>query len=77
MQKIKQFLEVKAMDTILVFMAVFLIVFTITMIVLFCVFQAVPDTLITSVFTCFGAEGGFMSLIQITKRRKEDERNDL
>lgn len=76
MQKIKQLLEVKTMNTILAFMGLFLLAFTITMIVIFIKFQSVPDTLITSVFACLGAEGGFMSLIQTTKIKEKEESED-
>lgn len=76
MSKIKQLLEVKTMNTILAFMGLFLLAFTITMIVIFIKFQSVPDTLITSVFACLGAEGGFMSLIQTTKIKEKEETED-
>lgn len=76
MSKIKQLLEVKTMNTILAFMGLFLLAFTITMIVIFIKYQSVPDTLITSVFACLGAEGGFMSLIQTTKIKEKEETED-
>lgn len=76
MSKIKQLLEVNTMNTILAFMGLFLLTFTITMIVIFIKFQSVPDTLITSVFACLGAEGGFMSLIQTTKIKEKEESED-
>lgn len=76
MSKIKQLLEVKTMNTILAFTGLFLLAFTITMIVIFIKYQSVPDTLITSVFACLGAEGGFMSLIQTTKIKEKEESED-
>ena len=76
MSKIKQLLEVKTMNTILAFMGLFLLAFTITMIVVFIKYQSVPDTLITSVFACLGAEGGFMSLIQTAKIKEKEESED-
>lgn len=55
-------------DTALVFSAVMLIIFTITMIVLFIKFQSVPDTLIVSFFGAFGLEGGYCAFIHKTKK---------
>lgn len=66
------------MDKILLTMAILLIVFTIAMIVIFCKFQTVPDTLITSFFASFGAEGGFMAVIMVAKtiKRGNDEADE-
>lgn len=77
MQKIKQFLEIKTMNTILICMGLFLFVFTIAMIIIFIKYQAVPDTLITSVFACFGAEGGFMAVIKTAKLKNEKEEDNV
>lgn len=77
MQKIKQFFAIKTMDTILILMGLFLFAFTIAMIVIFIKYQAVPDTLITSVFACFGAEGGFMAVIKTAKLKNEKEEEDV
>ena len=60
--------QLGTMDRILVFLAVFLIIFTGCMITVFCVCQAVPDTLIVSVFSAAGLECGIMGAI---KNRKE------
>ena len=60
------------MDTILAIMGVSIVLFTITMIVLFCIYQSVPDTLITCFFACCGSEGGFMAAIMVAKKFKED-----
>lgn len=62
------------MDFILAVMFVSLMIFTTVMVVLFCIFQSVPDTLIQCFFTAFGAEGGFMAVIAVTK--KFTEKND-
>jgi cytochrome c biogenesis protein CcdA len=43
-------------DKILVFLAGFFISFTISMIVIFCIFQSIPDTLVQSVFGVLGGE---------------------
>ena len=61
----------KTMDKILVLMAVFLFLFTVTMIVIFCFMGDVPNTLIERVFiSCLG-EGGVMGAIQVAKVIKE------
>lgn len=43
-------------DKILIFLAGFFISFTISMIVIFCVFQSVPDSLIEAVYGLIGGE---------------------
>ena len=55
-------------DIALVFSAVMLILFTITMIVIFCLYQSVPDSLIVAFFGAFGLEGGYCAFIHKTKK---------
>ena len=55
-------------DKAIAFSAVMLVLFTITMIVIFCIFQNVPDTLIVSFFGAFGLEGGYCAFIHKTKK---------
>lgn len=43
-------------DKILISCAIAVIVFTVTMIVIFCIFQSVPDTLIENFFNLFTGE---------------------
>lgn len=43
-------------DKILLGLAGFLFGFTVTMIVIFCIYQATPDVLIESVFACVSSE---------------------
>ena len=57
------------LDKILVACAAFLIIFTITMIVLFCIFQTTPDQLIDSVFSLFTGEAIITAVIWYMKRR--------
>lgn len=64
------------MDIVLLILGVAIFIFTVTMVVLFCVFQSVPDTLITSFFTCVGSEGGFMAVIAVAKKIKENKADD-
>ncbi len=55
---------------------IFALIFTIAMIVIFCIFQATPDVLIGAVFTALFGELGFCTLIYKTKygkKRGDDE----
>lgn len=63
-------------DKILIGCAIFISLFTVTMIVIFCVFQSVPDVLIESVMHIFTGETILTFLIWWIKRKagiKEDE----
>ena len=64
------------MDIILAIMGVAILTFTVTMIVLFCVYQAIPDTLVQCFFACCGSEGGFMAVIMVTKKLKEGKNEE-
>ena len=73
----------KTMDFILIVIGVLLIAFTTTMIILFCKYGSVPDTLITMFFGCLGTECGVMGWIKNVKEKtqerqwqKEDEKED-
>ena len=67
-------------DKILLSCAVIVLVFTITMIVIFCIFQTVPDTLIDSFFGLFTGETIICFVIWYAKRRfnllKDNEDED-
>ena len=68
----------KTMDKILVIIGVFLFLFTVAMMAIFCICGSVPDTLITCVFTALGGECGVMGWIKTAKekyREKEDKDN--
>lgn len=43
-------------DKILLSCAIFLVLFTVCMIVIFCIYQSVPDTLVDAVFGLMGSE---------------------
>ena len=64
------------MDIILALMGVAILTFTVTMIILFCVYQSVPDTLVNCFFACCGSEGGFMAVIMVAKKLKEGKDED-
>ena len=57
----------KTSNLILLVLGVFLLAFIVAMIVLFCIFQAVPDTLIQYTLGAGGVEAVAMSAIKIVK----------
>ena len=65
------------MDVILVFIAVFLLAFIVTMIILYYLTGAIPDTLCTCVFAVCGGECGVMGWIKTTKERQRDRQYEL
>lgn len=65
------------MDRILVLLGLFLLLFTVAMIVVFIRYGAVPDTLITSVFALCGAEGGIMGWIKNSKERFQSRKWEI
>ena len=69
--------QIRTMDVILVFIAVFLLAFIITMIILYYVTGAIPDTLCTCVFAACGGECGVMGWIKTTKERQKDRQYEL
>ena len=70
--------KLNTLDKILIGCALFLAIFTIIMVVIFCVFQSVPDTLITAVFGCLGSETLLTFFIWYIKKRyaRKYERED-
>ena len=56
---------------IIIVMFVTMIVFTVTMIVTFWKFQAIPDTLIEPFFGFFGIEGGALGIIKVSENIAE------
>lgn len=68
---------VRTMDVILVIVGVLLISFTITMIVMFIKYGAIPDTLCTCVFAALGGECGVMGWIRTSKERNRDRSYEI
>lgn len=60
-------------DKILIACAIAVIVFTITMIVIFCIFQSVPDTLIDAVFGLMGSEAIITFAIWWVKKKGQKD----
>lgn len=59
--------KMKFSKKIIILMFVTMILFTITMIVTFWKFQAVPDMLIEPFFGFFGIEGGALGIIKVSE----------
>lgn len=56
-------------DKILLSCAIFILVFTIAMIVIFCIYQSVPDVLIENIFQIFTGETVITFLIWWIKKK--------
>ena len=66
-----------AMDRILIILGISLAIITAAMIVLFCIYQTTPDTLIGCVFAAITGECGIMGWIKNSKERQETRRWEL
>lgn len=67
----------KTMDTVLVVIAVTLLVFVVTMTIIYICTGGIPDTLCTCVFATCGGECGVMGWIKTTKDRQRDRQYEL
>lgn len=56
-------------DKILLIMAMFILIFVVAMVVVFCIYQSIPDALVMGVFGLCAGECGFMAWIE----RKDKE----
>lgn len=62
-------------DKILIGCSIVVIAFTIAMIVIFCIFQSIPDTLVDNFYNLFTGEAVITFLIWwIKKRGQQDEK---
>ena len=64
----------KTMDIILVIVAVLVIAFTVTMILVFLRYAMVPDTLITCFYAAVAGECGIMGWIKTAKVRYQERK---
>lgn len=67
----------KTLNKILIILGVFIALFIVTMVVLFCIYQSVPDTLVVGVLGSGGTECILCAIIEITKRKKEDDDDEV
>ena len=65
------------MDVVLTVMAVFLLVFVIAMLVIYCLTGGIPDTLCTCVFAACTGEVSIMGWIKTTKERHKERQYEL
>lgn len=65
------------MDRILLLLGAFLLVFTVSMVIVFICCGSIPDTLVTAVFAICGAEGGIMGWIKNSKERVQSRKWEL
>lgn len=63
--------EIKFSKKIIILMFATMIIFTSIMIIIFCKFQTVPDTLIENFFGFFCAEGGALGIIKVAETISE------
>ena len=61
-------------DKILLACAITLLLFTVSMIVIFCIYQVTPDTLIECVFACCSSELVLSFAIWAVKRHSKDKK---
>lgn len=66
----------KTLNRILIILGIFLALFIITMIVLFCIYQSVPDTLVVGVLGSGGTECILCAIIEIAKNKHKKEEVD-
>ena len=73
-------MKLNTIDKILITLASFIFGFTVTMIVIFCIYQVTPDTLIECVFACCSSEAVITFAIWWIKKkanRKDKDNNGL
>ena len=70
--------KMNTIDKVLLTLAGFVFGFTITMIVIFCIYQVTPDTLIECVFACCSSEAVITFAIWWIKKKanRKDKDND-
>ena len=73
MSKQRKFCEssnkLKTLDLVLIIIGAFLGLFIITMVVLFCIYQQIPDTLVTCVLGSSSLELFFSAWITVVKKK--------
>ena len=68
--------QMSTIDKILLGLVGFLIGFTITMIIIFCIFQSIPDTLVECFFGVAGGEGIITFAIWWIKKKYSKEKEN-
>jgi hypothetical protein len=65
--------KLNTIDKILIFCTVLLLLFTITMIVIFCIYQSIPDTLVVAFFGSFSIETINTVMLYKDKKKRGSE----
>lgn len=66
----------KTLNKVLIIIGIFLALFIITMIILFCIYQSIPDTLVVGVLGSGGTECILCAIIEIAKHKYKKETNE-
>lgn len=66
--------KLNTIDKILIFCTAVLLIFTIVMVVIFCIYQSVPDTLIGAFFGAFSIET--VNTVMLYKQKKRSNNNE-
>ena len=66
--------KLNTIDKIPIFCAAILLIFTIVMVVIFCIYQSVPDTLIGAFFGAFSIET--INTVMLYKQKKRSNTSD-
>ena len=69
--------NIGTMNIVLVIIAVFLVIFVVALMWIYCKTGGIPDTLCTCVFAICGGECGVMGWIKTTKDRHRDRQYEL
>lgn len=68
--------KLNTIDKVLIFCTTLLLIFTIVMIVIFCIYQSVPDTLVVAFFGAFSVETINTVMLYKQKRRNNNGKID-
>lgn len=71
--KIKRNIHKAPLSTYVTLSLVMVVVFSIAMTIIFCMYQSVPDTLITCWYSCWAGECLMCALIKIFKLKGEND----
>jgi ABC-type uncharacterized transport system permease subunit len=68
--------KLNTIDKILIFCTAILLIFTIVMVVIFCIYQSIPDTLVVAFFGAFSIETVNTVMLYKQKRRNNNGKID-
>ncbi len=68
--------KLNTIDKVLIFCTAVLLIFTIVMIVIFCIYQSIPDTLVGAVFSAFGVETINTVMIYKDKKKRSSDNGE-